>query len=174
MMPLFPPARAVYARRMAELRPATDGDGEAILQLLTSVFGEYPPVLMDRSEFPELAHPRRAFEAMGGELWVVEEDGLVIGSGGYSITATPGLAELRKVYLLRPFRGRGLGRRLVRVAEDAARSRGCVRMHLYSDIRFVHAHGMYEHLGYRRLPDVRALGDVSNTLEFHFDKSLTS
>lgn len=42
---------------------------------------------------------------------------------------TPWLASL---YVVPAFRGRGLGRRLVRAAEDAARLRGCTQLFLYT------------------------------------------
>lgn len=152
------------------IRPATDEDGAAIAGVLEAVFAEYPGCLWESSEFPELARPRSSFTAMRGRLWVVEHEGRVVGSVGYS--ADDEGVELRKLYLLPIARGRGLSRVLVDLVEKAAREESARRIHLWSDTRFVTAHAVYEKLGYRRLEGTRALHDVSDTIEFHFEKFL--
>ena len=43
---------------------------------------------------------------------------------------------------------------------------------LWSDTRFTGAHRLYERLGYRRLPESRTLGDVSNSVEHGYEKAL--
>ncbi len=159
---------------MTTIRAATDDDGDGLLLVLAGVFAEYPPTLFDRSEFPELARPSSAFVAQRGELWVVEDRGEIVGSCGYVMTEDPATAELRKLYLTRRVRGRGLARELVELAEGAARARGARRMQLFSDVRFEAAHGLYAHLGYVRRPRTKALGDLSSTIEAYFDKDWTS
>ncbi len=157
---------------MLEIRDATDDDGEALLLVLGAAFAEYPPCLMERGEYPELARPRASFCERGGLLWVVEDHRGVVGCAGVTPSAAPDLCELKKVYLLPRARGRGVAGQLVALAERFAVSVGRARMHLYSDARFVDAHRRYERLGYRRLDDVRALGDLSQSLELHFEKRL--
>jgi putative acetyltransferase len=159
------------------LRPARDADGEGMIQVLAVVFAEYPGCLLDRSELPELVAPATSFSAMNGAIWVVEgedpegRDG-VVGLVAAAPATEPGLFELKKLYLLPGVRGKGLARRLVDRVEDLARSRGAGRVHLWSDTRFVTAHRVYERLGYERLPGTRELHDVSDSVEFHYEKRL--
>ncbi|MCC6647813.1 MAG: GNAT family N-acetyltransferase [Polyangiaceae bacterium] len=157
---------------MIELRDATDDDGEALLLVLGAAFAEYPPCLMERGEYPELARPRESFARQGGALWVVEDEHGVVGSCGVTPSREPDLCELKKLYLLPRARRRGVASQLVALAERFAESGGRARVHLFSDARFVDAHRRYERLGYRRLDDVRALGDVSQSIELHFEKRL--
>lgn len=157
---------------MIEIRDATDDDGEALLLVMGAAFAEYPPCLMERGEYPELARPASSFREHGGVLWVVEDHLGVVGCGGVAPSTEPGLFELKKIYLLPRARGRRLGGQLVSLAETFARAAGGTRAHLFSDTRFTTAHRVYERAGYVLLPDVRALGDVSQSLEYHYEKSL--
>ena len=163
---------ATLSRAMTHfsIRLATDADGAAVGAVLERVFAEYPGCLWEPREYPELETPATAFAAMGGCLWVVEDDGAVVGSGGYSSDERG--VELRKLYLLPRARGHGLARMLVARVEDAARAQGSARVHLWSDTRFVTAHAVYEKLGYRRLAGTRPLHDVSDTVEYAFEKLL--
>ncbi len=54
-----------------------------------------------------------------------------------------------------------------------ARAAGTRRLELWSDTRFDAAHAFYEKNSYLRSGPIRALDDVSKTLEFHFGKPLT-
>jgi hypothetical protein len=47
-------------------------------------------------------------------------------------------------------------------------------MELWSDTRFLDAHRLYERLGYRRTGRTRELHDLSDTVEYEFDKPLRS
>ena len=157
---------------MIEIRDATDDDGDALLLVLGAAFAEYPPCLMERSEYPELARPKASFDAMGGLLWVVEDHLGVAGCAGVAPSHDEGLCELKKLYLLPRARGRGLALQLVTLVERFSAARGATRVHLWSDTRFRTAHRLYERLGYVRRPEVRARGDVSQSLEFHYEKQL--
>ncbi len=45
-------------------------------------------------------------------------------------------------------RGQGIGERLMQIAMDRARERGCAMMQLTSDLRRTAAHRFYERLGF--------------------------
>lgn len=162
------------AKPLAELtlRAARDEDSAGIIDLITRVYGEYPGVLMDvDGEEPELRAPASAFEA----FWVAESAGEVVACVGAKTRATEGrpVVELKKMYVSRALRGRGLGRRLIEQVEAYARERGATRVELWSDTRFETAHAVYEHVGYRRTGDVRELHDISDTSEFFFFRELS-
>lgn len=152
------------------IRDAHDDDGDALLLVLGAVFAEYPGCLMERGEYPELSYPRSSFTRAGGRLWVVEDERGVAGCVGIGAPHGDGLAELKKLYLLPRLRGTGLGKALVARVEDEARKQGASGTHLWSDTRFKTAHAVYERCGYTRSPGVRALGDISQSLEYHYAK----
>ena len=112
----------------------------------TSV-GFLAPLTRDRAE----AYWRSVQAALtdGPALFVAEDDGAVVGS--VQLAPSPRengrhRAEVQKLFVLRSHRGRGIGSRLMRAAEDHARSIG--RMLLVLDT----------HQGAARRGHVRALG----------------
>lgn len=158
----------------AILRPAEDADGPGLERLISTIFADYPNCIYEADEFPELAAPAQHYRARGGMLWVAEADGEVIGSLAAVPTAEPGVFELFKVYLARPARGQGLAPQLLENALAFARARGATRLRLWTDTRFVEGHRFYERTGFRRLPVVRAVPDVSDTWEFAYVRDLST
>jgi putative acetyltransferase len=79
---------------------------------------------------------------------------------------------LHRLYVRPDQRRQGLGESLVRLAEDYARARGATRMVFWSDTRFTTAHRLYERLGYGRVGATRDLGDISNSVEYRFEKDI--
>jgi GNAT superfamily N-acetyltransferase len=88
----------------------------------------------------------------GRLLGVYLRDGpgeLVAGLHGWTWA---GWLEIRAVWVREDGRGRGLGRRLVEVAETEARARGCTRSLL--DTHTFQAPGFYEKLGYAEIATI--------------------
>jgi GNAT superfamily N-acetyltransferase len=155
------------------IRPVADGDSEALIKLIASVFAEYPGCVLDVDrEEPMLRRPAGWAAEKSGQWWVLDYGGLVIGSVAVLPTARADTAELKKLYVFSSHRRRGRGRQLVELAEMLARQCGCTWMILWSDTRFADAHRLYERLGYKRGEETRALNDLSNTLEYRFVKAL--
>ena len=156
----------------AVIRPVRDSDADGLIRLIDVCWSAYEGCILDvDAEEPQLRAMRRHFDALGGEYWIAEgAGGLVAAGGGWAPAADPAGAELHKLYVLAELRRQGIARRLVAMAEAAARSRGSRFMELWSDTRFLEAHAFYEALGYRRTGRTRDLNDLSNTVEFHFVK----
>jgi GNAT superfamily N-acetyltransferase len=76
------------------------------------------------------------------------------------------------LYVLAPWRRRGLGARFVALVEQEALSRDAVFVDLWTDTRFLDAHRLYRSLHYEQLLEVRNVDDLSASREFHFTKSL--
>lgn len=153
---------------MARIRPATDADSDGVIAVIARAYAEYPGCVLDVDrEEPALRAPASSFD----RFWVVEEKGVVVGCVGCALGAT---AELKKLYLDAHFRGRGLGRDLIALVEEAARASGARRIELWSDTRFKTAHAVYERCGYRKTGRTRDLHDLSNSTEYHFEKALTT
>ena len=80
--------------------------------------------------------------------------------------------EICKLYLARDRRGTGLAEALLRQAETHAVAAGAARLLLWSDTRFTRAHRFYEKHHYLRAGPIRALHDLSNSLEFGYAKPI--
>jgi GNAT superfamily N-acetyltransferase len=66
-------------------------------------------------------------------------------------TLTPGTGEMKRMFVRPPFRGRGLGRRLLITVEDAARGLSLTRLRLDTMDDFVEALALYTSAGYREI-----------------------
>ena len=84
-------------------------------------------------------------------VWVVEEDGEVVGSVALRCVDGDEL-ELKRMYLRRHVRGRGLGRRLLETALEWARANGARRIVLDTAPEMRAAQRLYEAYGFRRVP----------------------
>jgi putative acetyltransferase len=150
------------------IRDAVDEGGPRLAALIAGVFAEYPGVRFLAEEFPELLQPATSFAGRQGRLLVGEADGRILASFGVAMTHEPDTAEFLKVYLDRGLRGRGIAGRLMAEALGHARRAGATRVSLWSDALFLDGHRFYERRGFRRGPGIRALHDVSGTLEINF------
>ncbi len=169
------PATIMRRRRRQDLvvRRAAAGDGQDLFGLLSLCFAEYPGCFVDpHDDLPDLVAPHTAFAASGGRFFVVEDAiGRICACVAVDSPAA-GVAELHRLYVRPDVRGRGLGGRLVGLAEGEARAMGCGRMVLWSDTRFADAHRLYNRLGYVRTGEERDLGDISGSREFAFARDL--
>lgn len=166
------------------LRRAADSDAQDLFGLLSLCFAEYPGCFVDPHEdLPDLVRPghwgeRRAQDGrlLGGEFLVVEDEKgrvcacVAVDFPEIEADGSP-VAELHRLYVRPDCRGRGLAKRLTAHAEALARAIGARRMILWSDTRFTKAHALYASLGYVR-GGTRPLGDISNSIEFFFEKAL--
>ena len=95
---------------------------------------------------PDLDEPARQYAA----LWIAELDGRVVGSVALRDLGD-GALQLKRMYLRRAQRGRGLGKRLLETAVDWARARGTAVIRLDTSERMEAAQALYEAYGFRRL-----------------------
>ena len=170
------------------LRPGRDADADGLIALIGACWGEYPGIVLDvDGEVPELRALASYFAGAGGALWVAEDGGAVVGmigvrpAGGPDVPpgplagppapALPGW-EICKLYLARDRRGTGLAETLLRQAETHAVAAGAARLLLWSDTRFTRAHRFYEKHHYLRAGPIRALHDLSQSLEFGYAKPI--
>ena len=117
--------------RGVTVREARLEDTDAIARVIAAVADEgliatEPPVdLAARAQAF-----RRMIEAEGPEaLWVLEEDGRVIGNAGVNETAAPGVLSLGMA-ILPEARGRGGGRALLEAIIQHARTSGAHKLEL--------------------------------------------
>ncbi len=101
---------------------------------------------------------RNAPSATPDELWaprgtylVVFADGEPVAGGGVK-GLEPGVAEVKRMFVTEPARGRGYARRLLTALEDAARELGHTRLRLDTGPKQPVARALYESAGYRSIP----------------------
>jgi ribosomal protein S18 acetylase RimI-like enzyme len=169
---------------LMQWRPARDTDAQDLFGLITLCFAEYPGCFTDpHGDLPDLVRPGRWKErrtadgrALGGEFFVVEDaSARICASIAWDMPDIDAdgqpIGEIHRLYVRPDCQGRGFARRLTHEVEALARSAGARRMILWSDTRFEKAHRLYESLGYRR-GATRALGDISGSIEYFFEKDL--
>jgi putative acetyltransferase len=159
-------------------RPALDSDGKALIQLIANAYAEYPGCVLDvEREEPDLLGIASAYARQGGAFSLTFEpaSGQLVASAGWLPSAGPeyrGWLQLRKLYVARAYRRRGLASELLRGVEARARERRAVGIELWSDTRFLEAHRFYARHGFLQGSATRELLDLSQTVEYHFEKRL--
>jgi putative acetyltransferase len=154
------------------IRSARDEDADRLIRMIGDVFAEYPGCVLDvDAEMPELRAPASAASIDSGRWWVAEREGEIVGSVAV-VPEEGGVFELKKLYVSDIARRNGLGARLVSLAESEARTHDASSIVLWTDTRFREAHRLYSRLGFARAPRTRVLNDLSNTVEFHYEKAL--
>jgi putative acetyltransferase len=99
----------------------------------------------------------------GGEFWVIEENGTIIGTSAYYPcifeAIQPGnsdekAVEIRKMYLQSTVRGQGLGKYLLAQLERAIFARGYREIRIETASILIAAVKLYESSGYQPVTDV--------------------
>jgi GNAT superfamily N-acetyltransferase len=146
-------------------------DAPGVIALIGRVFAEYGFIYEPSTEVPDLRDFDRHYQAPGGKLFVVREEGLVVGSVGVE-RLDADTAELHRLYLDAHLRGQGTGRALVGVVLDWSRAQGISRLILWSDTRFDLAHRLYMRTGFRWTGERSLPGDVNETREYRFEREV--
>lgn len=96
-----------------------------------------------------------------GEFLVArDESGEPLGYAGVRLlTAVPGTAEVKRMYVRPAGRGAGLGRGLLRAVEAAAQRLGATRIVLETNAELSEARSLYEAHGYRETVPYKASHD---------------
>jgi len=156
-----------------KLRDARDDDAAQLIALIERCYGEYEGCVLDvDDEAAELQAIATHHAIHGGRFWVAESGGQLLACAGLVEGSSPGVMEMKKIYVAKEARQVGLGARLCSLVEAEAMSRGATAIELWSDTRFLDAHRLYERRGYVRGPKTRELHDKSRSVEYYFRKPL--
>jgi len=130
------------------LRWASSKDSEAITRLVYGVLEEYGLKPDPAETDADLKDIERSYLARGGAFFVLEDrDGLIIGAYGlYPLDNQT--CELRKMYLHKDHRGKGLGKLLLDSALARARELGFTRVTLETASVLKEAIALYESYGF--------------------------
>jgi putative acetyltransferase len=130
------------------LRPANNKDCKKVTELVFTILAEYnlkpDPVSTDT----DIKNIEQAYFERGGTFYVLEEkDGSIIGAYGlYPIDKAT--CELRKMYLHRSYRGKGLGKLLLEDALSKAKQISFKRMTLETASVLTEAISLYKSYGF--------------------------
>ena len=128
----------------ADVDPLADLQEASILRLGVTAYGE-----AKARAWARIGHEFKHALLEDGQFFVAEQAGLRLGVGGWSPDSLEaGLAWLRYLFVHPDHVRRGIGRRLVEVAEAAAIRAGRPRFDVWSSLNAV---AFYQALGYRRV-----------------------
>lgn len=132
------------------IRDWQPSDRQTAAVLIQSVLSEYglggEPEGADR----DVWQVEEAYWATGGEFWVVEQQGRLVGTAGYyPIARGQNAVEIRKMYLLPAVRGQGLGRHLLQALEAAIAAKGFQQIWIETASVLKEAVQLYERSGYQ-------------------------
>lgn len=127
-------------------------DRAAAAEVIRSVLAEYGlgwEVNCGQCTDQDAVEVEKYYWATGGEFWVVESQGRIVGTGGYyPIARGKKAAEIRKMYLLPEARGQQLGRFLLSQLETTAVQNGYTEIWIKTASVLKQAVSLYEQNGY--------------------------
>jgi len=138
------------------IRPFRPTDQPAAQQLILDGLQEHWGTL-DPTLNPDLNDITASYVQAGHAFFVVEENGLLIGTGGLLIEA-PGVGRIVRVSVSPAHRRRGLGRAISAHLIAAARRRGCHTLLVETTATWTAAIRLYETCGFT--PYARHDGDI--------------
>jgi putative acetyltransferase len=96
-------------------------------------------------------------------------DGTPASCGGIKLVGAD-YGEIKRMYVRPPFRGRGCGKMMLNHLADYARARDIGLLRLETGIHQREAIGLYEQMGFRRIPPFGAYTD--DPLSLYYEKQL--
>ncbi|WP_088894023.1 GNAT family N-acetyltransferase [Leptolyngbya ohadii] len=125
------------------------GDRQIAAGLIASVLAEYGLGNEPDGADQDVLNVEQAYWETGGQFWVVEQDGRLVGTAGfYPIARGNHAVEIRKMYLLPEVRGQGLGRFLLKALEETIASLGYREIWIETASVLKEAVQLYENSGY--------------------------
>ncbi|MEM8672946.1 MAG: GNAT family N-acetyltransferase [Cyanobacteria bacterium P01_G01_bin.67] len=102
------------------IRDWREEDREAAAAVIKTVLEEYGLPWQPETADRDVVKVESAYLDVGGEFWVIEQQGAIIGTAAYQpISRGHNAVEIRKMYLLPQVRGQGLGKYLLAQLEKA-------------------------------------------------------
>jgi GNAT superfamily N-acetyltransferase len=91
----------------------------------------------------------------------------------YALKIKDNKAELKRVYVQKEYRGKGIAKQISQEAFTYAASLGIEKLDIWSGTHCQAAHNLYQKLGAIKTDQQRELGGKDQVIEYHFEKSLT-
>ncbi len=131
------------------IRPWQPADRQAIAAVIGTVLAEYGLVWEPELADGDVLEIEKYYLESGGEFWSIEQQGKIVGSGGYyPIQRGERAVEIRKMYLSLASRGKGLGRFLLAELERSIAQRNFREIWVETATVLAEAVQLYESSGY--------------------------
>jgi ribosomal protein S18 acetylase RimI-like enzyme len=129
---------------MPLLRPAVTADIPAAVALIDAAYRNYVPLMGGRR--PRPMDDDQAARIAAGELFVLEEDGRMLGVMTMQLEAEA--MHIFNLAIAPAAQGRGLLHALLAFAEATARREGRPKLTLYTNVVMTRNRAIYAHLGF--------------------------
>lgn len=129
------------------IRQATNADRETVQQIIYSILREYKLSVEPESTDADLKNIEKNYTEKGDYFGVVELDGKIVSTFAVS-KRSENVCELRKMYLLPDYRGKGIGKLMVNFALEEARKKGFKKMELETASALKEAISLYQKVGF--------------------------
>lgn len=119
-------------------------------EVIGSVLSEYGLTWEPRGADRDVVDVETFYQTVGGEFWVIEYLGKVVGTSAYyPVERGENAVEIRKMYLLPEVRGEGLGKFLLQQLEQTIANRGFQKIWIETASALQEAIKLYENSGYQ-------------------------
>lgn len=137
------------------IRDWQESDRALAAEVIRQVLVEYGLPWQPEEADWDVIEVKQAYLDRGGEFWVVEAEGEIMGTAAYyPIKEDFQGVEIRKMYLLPQVRGRGLGKYLLQQLEKAIALKGFTTVYIETASVLKEAVILYEKNHYQPMRDV--------------------
>ena len=137
------------------IRDWQKSDRDLAAGVIQQVLEEYGLPWQPQEADHDVIAVENSYLAKGGEFWVVEKAGQIIGTAAYYPVERDSFGvEIRKMYILPQFRGQGLGNYLLRELEKAIAQKGFNTVYLETASVLKEAVNLYEKHDYQSMTEV--------------------
>lgn len=151
---------------MAVIITPTPPDSADVVALIAELDGYLTPL------YPAVSRHGYSVQKLLAEnvtFFVLHADGALAGCGGVKLFGSE-YAEVKRMYTRPQFRGRGLAKLMLQHLAEYAHGQGVALLRLETGIHQAQAIGMYERLGFRRVPPFGAY--QADPLSLFYEKQL--
>lgn len=132
-----------------DIRPWQPQDRKAVVVLIATVLAEFGLAWQPEGADADVVAVEAFYQAQGGEFWVVEQGGQIVGTAAYyPISRGENAVEIRKMYLHPQARRQGLGQFLLSQLERHIHQRGFNLIWIETATIMNQAVKLYEKNGY--------------------------
>lgn len=137
-----------------EMRSFRPGDAAAFRELNEDWIRKN--FVLEPQDVKSLADPEGYILRKGGQIYLVEMDGDVVGCCAL-LVMRPGVFEVGKMTVAERCRGLGIGRRMLEYVIEQGRALGAVSLYLETNTGLKDAVHLYESAGFTHLPPERVV-----------------
>lgn len=111
------------------------------------LFSEHDDFMLDFLGDDKVYYTRYSENENIENVWIAYENNLPIGCIAYR-KKSPDVGEVKRLFIKKEYRGKGISRELFSVMKSHAKSQGCCKLHLDTRITLEPAVSLYKSLGF--------------------------